>query len=265
MPRPAPVTTQIRPSHRPATPPPPDAFRVGEWSRAPTSWTTPSATTPVNGSMAEADTVIESPMPRPVAHRARSSRSSTAAVAGTAARRWWIAVLVPLAVLAVLVGVWAFDGRNGRVVRNVELGGEAVGGSTPSELERDGGRAGRRVPGRPTVRIVTPDQTYETTAGTLGLTLDQEATVRAARREGQKRADVPAPVHLARRRCFATRTRSRSRSTSTPPCSPQPCPCSRVRTESLRSSPRSGPRQKGLPSCPERRGPGLTPATSRPR
>jgi vancomycin resistance protein YoaR len=99
-------------------------------------------------------------------------------------RAWWLVALVPVVVLGLLVGAWAFDSRGGRVVRNVELGGEAVGGSTVDELERSvADRAASYQDA--VVRIETPQQTYETTAGTLGLTLDQAATVRAARREGR--------------------------------------------------------------------------------
>ncbi len=127
--------------------------------------------------MAEADTAVHTPIsdpPRPRSGRRRPGRG----------RRRWVAVAVPLLVIGVLVGAWAIDGRNGRVVRNVELGGQAVGGSSPSELEQT---VAERAAGYPdaAVRIVTPDQTYDTTAGTLGLTLDQDASVRAARREGR--------------------------------------------------------------------------------
>jgi vancomycin resistance protein YoaR len=103
---------------------------------------------------------------------------------GEGRRRWWLAALVPVVVLALLVGAWAFDGRGGRVARNVEVSGRPVGGSSPSRLERTvAGWADDYQSAA--VRIATPQQTYETTAATLGLTLDQEATVEAARDEGR--------------------------------------------------------------------------------
>ena len=104
-------------------------------------------------------------------------------------RRWrWLAAIIPLLVIALLLGAWAIDTRGDEVVRNVELGGRPVGGSTPDELRQlVADRAAEYQTAA--IRIVTPDQTYETTAGTLGLTLDQAATVDAAREEGQ---DEPA-------------------------------------------------------------------------
>jgi vancomycin resistance protein YoaR len=128
--------------------------------------------------MAEADTAVHTPISDPPRTRSRRRRVRRGG------RRWWIAVAVPLLVLAVLVGAWAFDSRNGRVVRNVELGGQAVGGSSPSELEQAVADRAAEYPDA-AVRIVTPNQTYETTAGTLGLAVDQDASVRAARREGR--------------------------------------------------------------------------------
>ncbi len=94
--------------------------------------------------------------------------------------------------MALLVGAWAFDSRDGRVVRNVELGGRAVGGSSASELDRFVADLATEYEEAP-VRIVTPDETYETTAANLGLTLDQRASVRAAEREGRREPFVLRP------------------------------------------------------------------------
>jgi vancomycin resistance protein YoaR len=129
--------------------------------------------------MAEVVTETTIDEPRPAAPGPRRRRGRV-----LHGRRRWLLLLVPLLVIGLLVAAWAIDGRNGRVVRNVELGGRPVGGSTPAELERSVADRAAEYPAA-AVRVVTPQLTYETNAGTLGLTLDQEATFRAARREGR--------------------------------------------------------------------------------
>lgn len=104
----------------------------------------------------------------------------------------WLAIGIPVVVLGLLVGTWAFDGRGGRVARNVEIGGHPVGGLETGELEQRVADLATEYQGAP-VRIVTPAQIYESTAGALGLSLDQEATVQAARREGRREPAILRP------------------------------------------------------------------------
>jgi vancomycin resistance protein YoaR len=96
----------------------------------------------------------------------------------------WLAIGIPVLVVALLVGAWAFDGRSGRVSRNVELGGRPAGGMKLDELEGFVADLAEEYQSAE-VSIVAPAQTYQSSAGALGLALDTDATIRAARREGR--------------------------------------------------------------------------------
>jgi vancomycin resistance protein YoaR len=125
--------------------------------------------------------VIAPPAAEPAPRRARRRRVRHRL-------RRYLVIAAPLLVLGLLIGAWAIDTRGSRVVRNVELGGHPVGGSTVDELEAT--VADLAVDYQDAaVRVVTPEQTYESTAGELGLVLDEAATVEAARDEG---GDEPA-------------------------------------------------------------------------
>jgi vancomycin resistance protein YoaR len=100
---------------------------------------------------------------------------------------WWpppwrvLAIAAPIAVVVLLLGAWAVDtaALSGQVVRNVEVGGMPVGGLGEESLPSLMDKLSERLAARP-VTIVAGDKRYETTAGELGLTLDEEATAKAA-------------------------------------------------------------------------------------
>lgn len=94
--------------------------------------------------------------------------------------RWLLpAILVPLVLVIVLVIAWAVDTSSGEVARNVQLAGTEIGGLTEDELA---GRVGdvaadfERTP----VELVVGDTTYATTAGEIGLMVDEEETAASA-------------------------------------------------------------------------------------
>ena len=101
----------------------------------------------------------------------------------------WVAILAPLIALLVTVAAWAIDtgAAGGEVLRNVELAGMDVGGMGSDDLLEHVEAIDADMAGRP-VRIVTPEVTYETTAGEIGLSIDAPATATAALDEG--RSDV---------------------------------------------------------------------------
>jgi vancomycin resistance protein YoaR len=123
---------------------------------------------------------VPPPADEPVVGRGRRARRRQ----GRRRRTRYLAIGAPLLVLLLIIGAWAIDTRGTRVVRNVEIGGHAVGGETADELEATVADLATDYQ-TAAVRIVSPEQTYETTAGELGLTLDQAATVEAARDEGR--------------------------------------------------------------------------------
>ena len=87
-------------------------------------------------------------------------------------------VAAPLVVIALLAAAWGVDTWMHRddVVRNVELAGEPVGGMSRVALTKQVQRAGAELPDTP-VRIEAGDLTLDTTAGALGLSVDEERTV----------------------------------------------------------------------------------------
>lgn len=104
----------------------------------------------------------------------------------------WVAALSPVVAVLAVVAAWAIDtgASGGQVLRNVSVAGQDVGGMDSSHLldhidQLDAGMADRPV------SIVTPEATYETTAGEIGLTIDERATAAAALDEGR---EEPLPV-----------------------------------------------------------------------
>jgi len=96
--------------------------------------------------------------------------------------RWALALAaVPVLALVLLIGAWAIDtaALSGQVRRNVEVAGRPVGGLGEASLPEVMNSIAKEVAARP-VRITSGDKTYETTAGEIGLALDEKATSEAA-------------------------------------------------------------------------------------
>jgi vancomycin resistance protein YoaR len=95
----------------------------------------------------------------------------------------WALVLaaVPAFALVLILGAWAIDtaALSGQVRRNVEVAGRPVGGLGEASLPEVMNSIAEEVVARP-VRITSGDKTYETTAGEIGLALDEQATSEAA-------------------------------------------------------------------------------------
>ena len=95
----------------------------------------------------------------------------------------WAVVLaaVPVFALVLLLGAWAIDtaALSGQVRRNVEVAGRPVGGLGEASLPEVMNSIAEEVAARP-VRVTSGDKTYETTAGEIGLALDEQATSDAA-------------------------------------------------------------------------------------
>ncbi|MGH9228671.1 MAG: VanW family protein, partial [Acidimicrobiales bacterium] len=92
--------------------------------------------------------------------------------------RWALALAaLPVFILVLLFGAWAIDAAAlaGQVRRNVEVAGRQVGGLGQASLPDVMNRIAEEVAARP-VRITSDDNTYETTAGDIGLALDEQAT-----------------------------------------------------------------------------------------
>lgn len=100
-----------------------------------------------------------------------------------------VGIGAPVLVLALLVGAWAVDSSGADVGRNVSVGGRDVGNRNRAELDEALAELAAEYQDA-TVRVVTPEMTYQTTAGELGLALDSEATARAAERAD----DDPLPL-----------------------------------------------------------------------
>jgi vancomycin resistance protein YoaR len=96
--------------------------------------------------------------------------------------RWALALAaLPVLALVLLLGAWAIDAAalSGQVRRNVEVAGRPVGGLGEESLPEVMNSIAEEVAVRP-VRITSGDKTYETTAGEIGLALDEKATSEAA-------------------------------------------------------------------------------------
>jgi vancomycin resistance protein YoaR len=89
----------------------------------------------------------------------------------------WL-VAAPLLIIALIVGAWAADGwaSGDRVARNVTLAGTPVGHQTPEQLDASVAELAEQLPAT-TVEIDAGEFTLTTTAGELGLGVDQDKTV----------------------------------------------------------------------------------------
>jgi vancomycin resistance protein YoaR len=95
-------------------------------------------------------------------------------------------MLAPVGLLVLLVLAWAVDTatHSGQVVRNVELSGRSIDGTSEDELPRLVEGLAEDMEAR-TVTITSGDRVYEAKAGELGLSVDQKATVEAAMDAGR--------------------------------------------------------------------------------
>ena len=96
--------------------------------------------------------------------------------------RWTLALAaLPVFALALLLVAWAIDtaALSGQVRRNVEVAGRPVGGLGEASLPEVMNSIADEVAARP-VQITNDDNVYETTAGEIGLALDEQATSEAA-------------------------------------------------------------------------------------
>ncbi|MGQ0431436.1 MAG: VanW family protein [Microthrixaceae bacterium] len=118
--------------------------------------------------------------PVPEAPSSLNGSTDQAAVEPRRRRRWVIPLLLAPVVLAVLAtAAWAIDTSLGGVPRNVRLAGADIGGQSEEELlprVRSLAEAFSSTP----VEIVADDVTYLTTAGEVGLSVDQDRTVEQA-------------------------------------------------------------------------------------
>jgi vancomycin resistance protein YoaR len=109
--------------------------------------------------------------------------------------RWALAAAaVPVLALVLLLGAWAIDtaALSGQVQRNVEVAGRPVGGLGEASLPEVMTSIAEEVAARP-VTVTSGDKTYETTAGEIGLTLDEMATSEAALDAGRRDALLTRP------------------------------------------------------------------------
>jgi vancomycin resistance protein YoaR len=119
-------------------------------------------------------------------------------------RRWLLpALLVPVVLLVVLVIAWAVDTSSSEVARNVELAGVDIGGLTEDELAGRVGDVAASFAATP-VELQAGDVTYTTTAGELGLMVDQDETAAHALEVGETSFLLARPFEWARS-LFATR------------------------------------------------------------
>jgi vancomycin resistance protein YoaR len=100
-----------------------------------------------------------------------------------------VALWCSAAVLVLLVAAWAIDTatHSGAVMRNVELGSRTVGGFSQSDLSMVVSALATDNDGRVVV-VETPGGSLETTADTIGLQIDLEATEQAALDQGRDAA-----------------------------------------------------------------------------
>jgi vancomycin resistance protein YoaR len=105
---------------------------------------------------------------------------------------------IPLALVLLLVVAWGLDARThaGEPLRGVEVAGRAVGGLSRSRLhDAVTDIAGDYADAK--ITIHTGDGDIETTAGDVGLTVDVDATARAAVDEGRDTFVALRPVEWA--------------------------------------------------------------------
>lgn len=117
----------------------------------------------------------------PAAHYASDEEAET----DRPRRRWLLpVVLVPLVLLVILVIAWAVDTSSGEVARNVRLASVDIGGLTEDELTGRVGDVAADFAGTP-VELAVDDTVYETTAGEIGLIVDEDQTTASALEVGE--------------------------------------------------------------------------------
>ena len=177
--------------------------------------------------------------------------------------RTLLGVGIPIAVVVILLAAWAIDSgaSGGRVMRNVAARRAwTSGGCTRTSSPRRCARWPWTTPRRPS-RSAPPGHTYETTAGKIGLSVDEPATVMAALDVGRTEAVALRPLNwvasFVHRREAPLRFKVRRRRAR-----PRARSRSRARTDASRSSRRSGPRATWWASPAGRAGSPSTPRTS---
>jgi vancomycin resistance protein YoaR len=118
-------------------------------------------------------------------------------------RSWWLLVFVPALLVVLPVAAWAIDSSAGGVVRGVSIEGHDVGGVSEDSLPMRLGAISEEFAERP-VEIVTPTRTYTTTAGDVGLRIDERDTGEAALAVGDDTFLLARPVEWVGS-LFATR------------------------------------------------------------
>jgi vancomycin resistance protein YoaR len=109
-------------------------------------------------------------------------------------RRWLLPVTIaPVVILVVLIIGWAVDTSSGGVARNVNLDGadisrmsEAELHTRVAELAADFAKVPVEITAKPAPGAEGETSTYTTTAGEIGLMLDQDRTVQEALDEGDE-------------------------------------------------------------------------------
>ena len=98
----------------------------------------------------------------------------------------WAAALTPVVAVLLIVAAWAIDtgAAGGEVLRNVSIAGRDLGGMDTTDLLEHLDEVDARMTDRP-VRIATPDASYETTAGDIGLAVVPRATAEDVLDEGR--------------------------------------------------------------------------------
>ena len=100
-------------------------------------------------------------------------------------RRWVLPiVLLPVVLLVVLTIAWVVDTNPGEVGRNVEVAGVPIGGLSEDELAGRVGDVAADFAAMP-VELHTDDMTYTTTAGEIGLMVEEDETAAAAMDVGE--------------------------------------------------------------------------------
>jgi len=95
-------------------------------------------------------------------------------------RRWVLPIiLLPVVLLVVLTIAWVADTNPGEVGRNVEVAGVPIGGLSEDELAGRVGDVAADFAAMP-VELHTDDMSYTTTAGELGLMVEEDETAAAA-------------------------------------------------------------------------------------
>ena len=142
--------------------------------------------TPVGAPATEVFTAVEPPVAAVPAGATPDGAPEVRRTQKRSRRRWlWLAA-IPVGLILLLVAAWAVDGAvtGDDVARNTELAGTPVGGMDEAELAAAVEELAAELPGTDVV-IETGDLTLETTAGSLGLGIDPDATTELVLETGE--------------------------------------------------------------------------------